>query len=117
MLKLYLQFIRVQIIIRRMPQKPPHAQNQLQEPQLTSPQALRPYDIILHRHTCHQFPGEVVRKLTDVVVHLSSAKALAVARKAWTKDQAVVMTLPWELAEHYRERLRDQGLAITIEPH
>jgi ATP-dependent Clp protease adaptor protein ClpS len=78
--------------------------------------ALHPHAVLLHRDTCHKYVQEVAEELLSVIGSLSPGKAARVAKEAWSKDQAVVVRCPRELAEFYRECLRERGLAITIEP-
>lgn len=74
-----------------------------------------PWKVILHNDWENSMP-KVVLILVKVIPGMSLKKATRLMYAAHTKGQAVVKSCHKELAEHYEERLRAEGLTATIEP-
>lgn len=74
-----------------------------------------PYKVILHNDD-HTPMDRVVYALRKVIPRLGLKKAVSIMLEAHTRGQAVVTKCHKELAELYREGLRDEGLIATIEP-
>jgi ATP-dependent Clp protease adaptor protein ClpS len=74
-----------------------------------------PYKVILHNDD--YTPMEhVVAALRKVIPRMSLPRAVSIMLEAHTKGKAVVIKCHKELAELYREGLKNEGLISTIEP-
>ena len=74
-----------------------------------------PYKVILHNDD--YTPMEhVVATLRKVIPRMSLPRAVSIMLEAHTKGKAVVIKCHKELAELYREGLKNEGLISTIEP-
>jgi ATP-dependent Clp protease adaptor protein ClpS len=74
-----------------------------------------PYKVILHNDD--YTPMEhVVAALRKVIPRMSLSRAVSIMLEAHTKGKAVVIKCHKELAELYREGLKNEGLISTIEP-
>jgi ATP-dependent Clp protease adaptor protein ClpS len=74
-----------------------------------------PYKVILHNDDYTPM-DHVVAALRKVIPRMSLPRAVSIMLEAHTKGKAVVTKCHRELAELYREGLKDEGLTSTIEP-
>jgi ATP-dependent Clp protease adaptor protein ClpS len=74
-----------------------------------------PWNVLLHNDWNNSMPRVVV-VLKKVIPGMTLKKATTIMWEAHTTGKAVVKTCHKELAEHYRERLRGEGLTASIEP-
>jgi ATP-dependent Clp protease adaptor protein ClpS len=74
-----------------------------------------PYKVILHNDDFTPM-DHVVAALRKVIPRMSLPRAVSIMLEAHTKGKAVVTKCHRELAELYREGLKDEGLTSTIEP-
>jgi ATP-dependent Clp protease adaptor protein ClpS len=74
-----------------------------------------PYKVILHNDDYTPM-DHVVVALRKVIPRMSLPKAVSIMLEAHTKGKAVVTKCHKELAELYRDGLKDEGLISTIEP-
>jgi ATP-dependent Clp protease adaptor protein ClpS len=85
-------------------------------PTLKRTGAFHPHAVILHRDEAYAKRLEVVvDALMAVVGTLSLEKAQAITVNAFIVGQATVIVCPKEIAEHYRDCLKDHGLTVTVE--
>ena len=73
-----------------------------------------PWNVVLHNDW--NPINRVVWRLWRTIPDLTMKRATTVTWEAHTKGRAVAKTCHKELAELYEERLREQGLTISIEP-
>jgi ATP-dependent Clp protease adaptor protein ClpS len=74
-----------------------------------------PWNVILHNDWENSMP-RVVIVLKKVIPGMTVKRATKIMWEAHTKGQAVVKSCHKELAELYQERLRAEGLTVSIEP-
>ena len=74
-----------------------------------------PWHVILHNDWDNSMP-RVVIILKKVIPGMSLKKATRIMYEAHSTGQAVVKSCHKELAELYEERLRGEGLTVSIEP-
>jgi ATP-dependent Clp protease adaptor protein ClpS len=74
-----------------------------------------PYKVILHNDDYTPM-DHVVVALRKVIPRMSLPRAVSIMLEAHTKGKAVVTKCHKELAELYRDGLKDEGLTSTIEP-
>jgi ATP-dependent Clp protease adaptor protein ClpS len=74
-----------------------------------------PWNVVLHNDWDNSMP-KVVLVLVRVVPGMTVKKAAALMWQAHSRGQATVKRCHKELAELYRERLREAGLTVSIEP-
>jgi ATP-dependent Clp protease adaptor protein ClpS len=73
------------------------------------------YKVILHNDDYTPM-DHVVVALRKVIPRMSLPRAVSIMIEAHTKGKAVVTKCHKELAELYRDGLKDEGLTSTIEP-
>ena len=74
-----------------------------------------PWNVILHNDWENSMP-RVMIVLKKVIPGMTLKKAAAIMWEAHSKGRAVVKSCHKELAELYEERLRQEGLTVSIEP-
>jgi ATP-dependent Clp protease adaptor protein ClpS len=74
-----------------------------------------PWHVILHNDWDNSMP-RVVIILKKVIPGMTLRKATAIMYEAHTTGQALVKSCHKELAELYEERLKGEGLTVSIEP-
>ena len=74
-----------------------------------------PWNVILHNDWDNSMP-RVMIVLKKVIPGMTLKRAAAIMWEAHSKGKAVVKSCHKELAELYEERLRQQGLTVSIEP-
>ena len=74
-----------------------------------------PWNVVLHNDWDNSMPHVVVA-LKKVIPGMTIKRAMRVMWEAHTKGRAVVKSCHKELAELYQERLRDEGLKVSLEP-
>ena len=74
-----------------------------------------PWDVVLHNDWDNSMP-KVTIVLKKVIPGMTLKRAMAIMWEAHSKGQAIVKSCHKELAELYEERLRREGLTVSIEP-
>ena len=74
-----------------------------------------PWNVILHNDWDNSMP-KVTIVLKKVIPGMTLKRAMAIMWEAHSKGQAIVKSCHKELAELYEERLRREGLTVSIEP-
>ena len=74
-----------------------------------------PWNVILNNDWDNSMP-RVMIVLKKVIPGMTLKRAAAIMWEAHSKGKAVVKSCHKELAELYEERLRQQGLTVSIEP-
>lgn len=74
-----------------------------------------PWNVILHNDWDNPMP-RVVIVLRKSIPGLGLAKAVRIMYTAHSTGRAAVKSCHRELAELYQERLRSEGLTVSIEP-
>jgi ATP-dependent Clp protease adaptor protein ClpS len=75
---------------------------------------LDPWSVVLHNDD-HNDMVHVVQSLLKSVPTLSQQAAIEVMMEAHNQGKAVVVRVPLEAAELYRDRLQSFGLTATLE--
>ena len=74
-----------------------------------------PWNVILHNDWENSMP-RVMIVLKKVTPGMTLKRAAAIMWEAHSKGRALVKSCHKELAELYEERLRQEGLTVSIEP-
>lgn len=74
----------------------------------------QPYAVVLHNDDYHEM-DYVVQSLVESVPELSSGDAFRIMMETHKTGKAIVIVCPLEQGELYRDRIRNCGLAATVE--